>query len=193
MTEPIEERLSLKRKYIQSPLSSPRRPTLEHGESFSSNFEEHGLVWTSDHWSKLEKWYIQKDRDYLKAAEAFHRFECRGNGEHWTLELVTWKSKCLDTNARAYNGVLPSQRKKKRRKGDSFKIPQGAPNYTPQHTLNRTPYRTPNLTPNLFPNRTLNRTLNPNGSPNGTPPNDIPNITQTGNSRSMNISSPLRS
>lgn len=124
-----------KRKYTPSPLGSPiRQPDLSRASTFISDIDTNDASstrWTKELWKKLEQYYIDRNRDYKKAATAFYYKESlitidlphRPNGrepetkELWSIEQITWRSQCLDTSAKFHNGLLPSERKlAKRRK-----------------------------------------------------------------------------
>lgn len=130
-----ENNTSLKRKFDDSPTKTSSK---ERTGTFTDNDD---ILWTRHHWRKLEEWYMQEDRDYVKAAEAYYDHHCTQAEETWTLAQLTNKSRCLDTFAKAHDNLLPSELQQKRRENNlclpSTPPPQSTPNLTPQSTPTR--------------------------------------------------------
>ncbi|KAI8994850.1 hypothetical protein BDB01DRAFT_831794 [Pilobolus umbonatus] len=135
-----------KRRYVSSPLTSPSRPMitnkLQRLDTFSSDIGDDPARnrWTRHDWRKLEDYYVRKNRDCERAANAFYNLEnwvpiSPGlNGQErvkelWTKEEILWRCKCLDTSVKAHGGLLPSERSKKRkpRPDTDISIPHKSP------------------------------------------------------------------
>lgn len=111
-------------------------PTLSRSSTFASDIQtsnSNNARWTTAHWKKLEDWYIRKNRDFRKAANSFYYFESLINidlpnnnedntdgapviKELWSLDHILWRSQCLDTSVKFHKGLLPSERKREKRR-----------------------------------------------------------------------------
>ena len=115
---------SLERRFSEQEERAP----LSRSTTFSSDFtvdDRKGTKWTSNHWKMLEDWYLRKNRDYQKAANAFYYSTSlididlpkqEGNGEPttkelWPLDQIMRRCQCLDTSFK-FHGALPSERKR---------------------------------------------------------------------------------
>ncbi|KAI9244306.1 hypothetical protein BY458DRAFT_495216, partial [Sporodiniella umbellata] len=132
----------LKRKRPSSPIQSTTQiNTLSRTSSFLSEVgDEDQARWTRHNWKTLEEYYVRKDRDCEKAANAFYYCESliriseeieedSGMKELWSKEKILWRCKCIDTRFRY---LLNKKAESKRHKAimaesesdcESFSIP----------------------------------------------------------------------
>ncbi|KAI8371411.1 uncharacterized protein BYT42DRAFT_616505 [Radiomyces spectabilis] len=124
---------------VPSPSVIRKRSTLDQvpmlqkkssNQSFSSFLTEDSNVdetpWTRTQWKALENWYDKMNRDVDRTVAMFYRHEAlrtvEENGqvppiELWTKDKILWRCQCLDTNTKFHGGLLPSERKRlKKRK-----------------------------------------------------------------------------
>jgi hypothetical protein len=110
-----------------SPSIETARTPLSRSTTFCSDAgdEATNTRWTRLEWKKLEHYYVKSNRDYKIAGESFYVNESLHKvgsklEEKWTKDHCIWRSQCLDTNVNYNKGLLPSERKGKKKKNIQY-------------------------------------------------------------------------
>ncbi|KAF7728233.1 hypothetical protein EC973_006514, partial [Apophysomyces ossiformis] len=123
-------------------ITTPYTPSLDREYSLQSLHGKDEYPWTRSNWERLETYYDKMNRNIDDATDMFYRFESIKHGsadgdgrttELWPKEKIRWLCQCLDTNTRYHKGLLPSQRKRNKKKRHEPQLDPVQPYQVPKH------------------------------------------------------------